>query len=516
MTSASVHFKSNPTYTSPPPAVGARLSSTHSLDEVVQHEAIKRATSPILTRVRDALNASTTTIASFEASPERSTRAATRACFDVTPALLAESPKKRTPPTSPFLIAAGAGATSPTLPPLDDFVSALLASAVPSFLPTVDDFITNLMPHYKGVLTADDFRCEISAILALRTKMPAHTNETILERAGTFSSPETETTKATSLLPRSFILEQDEDIPFATILFNRLSKGDTLALPDGLGNFKRFKWGLRFSLLDPRSIQRVLVASQKASHSSSIETAHLRNMKGSAHIVRLYSACTKESKKTPKAPKELQVFEYCANGDLFDYLRKLPPIKDILKRLFEASQGLLAMHNAHLAHRDIKAENMFLTADNMTKVGDLGTSTYKDDKISINYRTDERVTALFVAPECARRMTNPSLSLSPKDHLKEDVWSFGITLLAAVTHLKARLSWDHPKPQDKLIALSYLSQLFMDEQVEFELSKLTSISSEALFELITLVKSILRINPAERPSMAKISADLKALLAKPL
>lgn len=72
--------------------------------------------------------------------------------------------------------------------------------------------------------------------------------------------------------------------------------------------------------------------------------------------------------------------EYANSGDLSHRLRHMRD-KDqmfqeevILKILTQMCLGIQALHSLRIMHRDLKSANIFLTDDNIVKVGDLNVS----------------------------------------------------------------------------------------------------------------------------------------------
>ncbi|ODV59341.1 protein kinase FMP48, partial [Ascoidea rubescens DSM 1968] len=157
------------------------------------------------------------------------------------------------------------------------------------------------------------------------------------------------------------------------------------------------------------------------------------------------------------------VLEYCANGDLFDYLNDnsspsnnhsslLKPYENsyvfnnFAKQLGDA---ILYSHSKGIYHRDIKPENVLITADGHVKLTDWGLAT------SARYCYDGMIgTEKYMAPETffqndpnenhskytkpasssyhnrkLHGITNYKLKLHSYDAVYADYWSFGITLL---------------------------------------------------------------------------------------
>ena len=69
--------------------------------------------------------------------------------------------------------------------------------------------------------------------------------------------------------------------------------------------------------------------------------------------------------------------EYCAHGDLCNFLikqdhSKLIPESMVWKLFIHICLGVEHMHFKNYIHRDLKTQNIFLTRDNIARVGDLG------------------------------------------------------------------------------------------------------------------------------------------------
>lgn len=80
----------------------------------------------------------------------------------------------------------------------------------------------------------------------------------------------------------------------------------------------------------------------------------------------------------PKAPEWLHmaVYEYCPNGDLFNYLKKHPQVsKDVnfIKNLFVGLlSAMTVLTEAGYVHNDIKPENVLLDDELKPKLADFG------------------------------------------------------------------------------------------------------------------------------------------------
>ena len=78
--------------------------------------------------------------------------------------------------------------------------------------------------------------------------------------------------------------------------------------------------------------------------------------------------------------------EYCSQGDLNAYLTKHREnnryISEprIWKFFIHILLGLDALHSKRILHRDLKSLNVFLTKNNVAKVGDLGVAKVLNDE----------------------------------------------------------------------------------------------------------------------------------------
>lgn len=115
------------------------------------------------------------------------------------------------------------------------------------------------------------------------------------------------------------------------------------------------------------------------------------------------------------------VLEYANGGDLYnkiiDYKKKgsTMPEHEVWKIFIQIVKGLKALHDLKIVHRDIKCANIFLTKDNIVKLGDLNVSKVAKRGL-LQTQTG---TPYYASPEVWKD--------KPYDS-KSDIWSIGCVL----------------------------------------------------------------------------------------
>src|ERR1044071_5368173 len=131
------------------------------------------------------------------------------------------------------------------------------------------------------------------------------------------------------------------------------------------------------------------------------------------------------------------VVEYLPGGDLQALVLRRPlPLEDALFYLEQVCAGLAHAHRHGVIHRDIKPQNLLLTADQQTvKIADFGVA-----KIEATEGAITRVgTEVYAAPEHHPLMTtgplDPAMLNAPREHLlpAADIYSLGKTTYALIT-----------------------------------------------------------------------------------
>ncbi|KPA77376.1 putative protein kinase [Leptomonas pyrrhocoris] len=120
------------------------------------------------------------------------------------------------------------------------------------------------------------------------------------------------------------------------------------------------------------------------------------------------------------------VMEFAEGGDLCSRLKKNYrvnlPERQVLDWLIQLVLSLQYIHQRKILHRDVKTQNIFLTSDNLIKLGDFGiartlANTYDQAQTFVG-------TPYYLSPELILE--------KPYDH-RSDVWALGVVLYEVMT-----------------------------------------------------------------------------------
>lgn len=129
-----------------------------------------------------------------------------------------------------------------------------------------------------------------------------------------------------------------------------------------------------------------------------------------------------------KSNHRIYIFmEYAGNGDITGFVKKHKVLKENLAALWftQTSEAVNYLHTViHMAHRDIKLDNILLDEKYHCKLTDFGFADLIMDDTNINDVVSETFcgTVPYYSPQLASRQ--------PYNPFKADVWAMGVVLYA--------------------------------------------------------------------------------------
>ena len=117
------------------------------------------------------------------------------------------------------------------------------------------------------------------------------------------------------------------------------------------------------------------------------------------------------------------IMEYCEKGDLSQILKKQPLNESKIWKFFiQICIGLEYLHSRQILHRDIKTLNIFLSADDSVRIGDLGVAKIMNNTAA--FAQTQVGSPYYLSPElCEEKPYNN----------KSDVWALGCVLYEMCT-----------------------------------------------------------------------------------
>ena len=184
-----------------------------------------------------------------------------------------------------------------------------------------------------------------------------------------------------------------------------------------------------------------------------------------------------------KIPNSLNIItEYADGGDLNKKIERKIPFKEdlILDWFIQICLALNHVHSKRIIHRDIKAQNIFLTKNGIVKLGDFGIS--KSLTCSFELARTVIGTPYYLSPEIVKN--------SPYS-FKTDVWSLGV-LLYQMCALKMPFDADSlPNLSKKILKAEY-----------------KDIPNNYSDNLKNLIRSLLQVEPKNRPTVKEILSKI--------
>ena len=173
------------------------------------------------------------------------------------------------------------------------------------------------------------------------------------------------------------------------------------------------------------------------------------------------------------------ITEYCQDRDLYLWMKSAHTLDELLSVITQMANGFEYLHEKGIIHRDIKPQNILLH-HGIIKICDFGFSTL----IKENHQLFHTVcgTPLYMSPEL--------LFGKPYSH-KTDIWALGVLWYTLMYKI-------HPFGELQNLD-DYRSKI--NHPIEFPLFEIDY--------LVDIVKSMLSIEPEQRPDMKEIKTAIQ-------
>eukprot|EP00127_Corallochytrium_limacisporum_P001399 Clim_evm21s55 gene=Clim_evmTU21s55 len=177
------------------------------------------------------------------------------------------------------------------------------------------------------------------------------------------------------------------------------------------------------------------------------------------------------------------VMRYCEGGDMYKRLQTQNGIyfdeKQIVIWFVQIALAMQHLHSQNILHRDLKTQNIFLTDNDIIKLGDFGIARTLDNKEAM--ASTLIGTPYYMSPEI--------FANKPYNH-KSDIWALGCCLfeMCALKH-------------------AFNAGDFYTLMQKINKGRTPSVPQQYSDELRSLVKRMLQHNPDDRPSVDEVLRD---------
>lgn len=176
--------------------------------------------------------------------------------------------------------------------------------------------------------------------------------------------------------------------------------------------------------------------------------------------------------------------ELCDGGDMNDIVQEVGGLtEEEAKHYFhQIMEALSYIHKLGVAHRDVKLENILVTADDDAKLTDFGLCKQQ-------HGNDPMLTTcgtlVYAAPEIIKE--------EPYNGMKADIWSAGVVLYAMVA---AHFPWIVPDDLPPENLMKETARQIVDGDI--------ALPDGISYELQNLMANLLNVDPNERPTAEEV------------
>jgi len=246
---------------------------------------------------------------------------------------------------------------------------------------------------------------------------------------------------------------------------------------------------LSYSIHDesiPKTLYAIKIMDKPEPNNTIIDNRRINYVEKMNHknIIKVYGHGLGVLQTSPGITQKVYyiIMEYLEHGSLLSQLGDNMGFGEDFGRLIFAQllDGLEAIHNSNVVHRDIKLENIMLGNNYTLKYVDFGFATEK----SSGYLTSYLGTPNYAAPEL--HMKRPYLGVY------EDIFSLGVTLFITVT---GYLPFILPLPNDPLY-----HYIYNVDYISYWRNRRIKVSPS----FMELFDNLIAFDPTQRPSISEI------------
>lgn len=170
-----------------------------------------------------------------------------------------------------------------------------------------------------------------------------------------------------------------------------------------------------------------------------------------------------------------------------DSNKKIPEEK-IAQYFYDIIQGLQYLHEKGIAHRDIKPDNILISAEDEIKISDFGLGNFY---LEGTFSAEKAGHVFYAAPE----NRDPKVKLKAKELFSADLWSLGMVMFEMCSLVDLRTvdlysSWEK-----------------VETNLHMKLQELKGVYGE---RLLVLIANLLRYKPSDRLSLKRVQVELIA------